>query len=177
MRKLLTIAALAVLLTSCDDRAARRQRPHYEKKPEKVYHLADGRYAYQGSDGFWFYYMLLSTNGNTSYYSTTYVAGSRAATSSMPSGGVWASVPTTSVAPVIPEGEEPEVEQVAVQPNGEPITETQEMEQMEFDFDAPAAEPASEAPAAESTSGESSGGESSSSGDSGGGGDGGGSSD
>lgn len=153
MKKLRLLLALAALpLAACHGTKPATSAPH------TVYHLKDGRYAYN-DNGIWFYLWMMQGNQQT------YVYGSSGVPASSYSSATWSrgAAPTTQQAA----GAEEEQDEITTNPEGEPVAEEAEGQ----------ASPEAEAPSEGGTDGgstaDSSGGDSGGGGGDGGGGGGG----
>ncbi len=134
---ILIFAAFAVLMFGCKRQPRSVHHTHkHNTKTVHAYHLDDGRVAYRGDDGFWYYYMYMMTNDPLPRY---YTAPS--SSFALPRGGAW--VPAKGMPPEKAEELEKEVtekpvidEKVEVNENNEPLS-IQEVheEQLEFNFD------------------------------------------
>lgn len=163
MKRVLLLASALFLVTGCRPATSVRAPVAHERT---VVHTSDGRYGYQGDDGFWYWYFMTTSINNSSVSTPTYyvspvrsspaIGGS--APASIPSGGTW----TRGQQPTEEELANAEREDLQIfEEPLEPEAATEPAEATPETTEAPAVEsPAADAPA--------------SSADSGGGGDGGG---
>ncbi len=152
------ICLIALSLAGCEAPAPRQ---HVQRSVETVYHLDDGRYAYEDDAGIWWFYLMTANQTSTTPTS-----------SFIPAGGSW-SQGTKPTQAELDEAEASEAE-IAESPDGEPMTEA-EAEAADTAADAADAADSSDSSSdAGSDSSSDAGSSDSGGGDSGGGGDGGG---